>query len=197
MIQGLRKGQVVVTEGSRSKLSLFSRAIARATRSWATHTWVVTGEDELVEAWFPQVRATSLSKRLKQLDRQDRAVVILDLPRLDETQRNKVAEKAGSYTGRLYNVLQAAWYGIFRDFLNDRHMKSLICSRLVTAAYFSGIGVNLFPDRIIEKHFKNSTRVGSLRRGYVTPADLLQCKLEIIDFIPSTRIKSPEELIST
>lgn len=188
----MRLGQVVLTEGNRNNWG--SKLIEWATDSWATHSFIVTGEDQLVESVIPRVRTSSLSKRMRKLYDEDRAYAILDLQVMEENHRKRVAKKALSYVGRFYDWPQAVAYGVTGDFWNDGPLR-LVCSRLITAAYFS-IGVNLFTERVLDVQYpENYKRLGSLRSGYIIPPDLLRCSLTIESFVPSSRVHSPRELL--
>jgi len=165
---------VVVTEGGNGIVPGFIR---RTTDSIWTHAFVVTGEDELVEAWLPRVRTVSLSKRLADLDREGRRYVILDYPFHEPHTRRKVAHKARSYIGRWYDVgevLHYLWKGRFREDSGS----ALFCSRLVTASYLSGAKINLFPRGLLDHlEHRGHPRIGNLRDGYATPADLFDSAL--------------------
>jgi len=198
-------GQVFITEGDRS--SFISRAVAWATGSWATHAFIVTDLDTLTEADFPLVRNASLKERLNKLERSDRAWVALDLPGINISRRCRVARKAQSYVGRFYDVGQLFVYAInklynmvFRGHREGSFWRdgvgTLVCSRLVTAAYYSGIGVNLFPDDLLAQHYPNGhSRLDNMRNGYVVPVDFLKSALTVVDFQPSSRIKTVEDFL--
>ncbi len=174
----LRLAQVVVTEGDWS--SWISRAIRRATGFEWTHAFIVTGPDELSEAWFPRVRTHSLARRMDELAAKGRQHVVLELPEITDTERALVADKARSYVGRYYDVGQILLYYTLKRFWKDGD-GTLICSRLVTAAHFSGLGPtrgNLFPPELIAAlppEFDG--RQDNLKVGYATPADLLYSTL--------------------
>lgn len=172
----LRTGTVVVTQGERD--SVISRAVEHATRSPWTHAFIVTAEDQGVEAWFPRVRRMRVGQRLEELDRVGRAWVTLALPGLAEGRRALLARKAESYVGRWYDVGQALLYLTTRQFRGDGE-GTLVCSRLVTAAHLSGIGENLFDASIIDRHYPTGhPRRRNLESGYATPADLMLSRLQ-------------------
>ena len=167
---------VVVTEGR----GWLARQIQRSTRSLFTHAFLVTGEDELVEAWVPRIRHHSLSARLGELHQEQRAYGVLEYPGLDELSRRAVAAKAQSYVGRRYDLLQAALYWLRGQFWRDGEGR-MVCSRLITASFFRGIGVDLFDDAFLNAHYPpDHPRLVNLRNGYATPADLLRSRLQVM-----------------
>jgi hypothetical protein len=170
--------QVVVTEAD--PRSWFSRLVRRVTGSPWTHAFIVTGEDELTEAWFPRVRRFSVAERMAELAEHSRRHVVLELPEITDEERGAVAAKARSYAGRNYDVGQVLLYYLFRRFWKDGE-GTLICSRVVTAAHFSGLGTargNLFPPEHLENLSEEMRhRVDNLREGYATPVDLLHSRL--------------------
>jgi hypothetical protein len=133
-----------------------------------------------------------LTKRLEELRREKRAYVVLDLPTLTLADRCKLALHARSYVGRFYDVGQALLYTVNRRFESDG-TGTMVCSRLVTAAYYSGLGLDLFP---VEKRAEAPrTRRANLAKGYATPADLLRSNLEVVRFVASPTATSPEDLL--
>lgn len=186
-------GQVVVTEGDRD--DVVSQTIASATGDWATHTFMVSGLDELVEAWFPRVRTMSLLQRVEELERNDRAYAVLDYHALQPLHRRLLVARARSFRGRLYDWPQALVYSLFRDFWRDGP-KRLVCSRLITAAYQQALGVELFPEHVLRAQYPSDfRRQASLRKGYALPSDLLRSRLTVMEFRPSARIQRVEDLV--
>jgi uncharacterized protein YycO len=172
----MQLASIVVTEGH----GFLARQIQRSTRSLFTHAFLVTGEDELVEAWVPRIRRHSLSARLQELHREKRTYGVLEYPGLDELSRRTVAAKAGSYVGRRYDVLQAALYGLLGQFWRDGEGR-MVCSRLIAASFIRGIGVDLFDDAFLEARYPpDHPRLANLRNGYATPPDLLCSRLEAV-----------------
>jgi hypothetical protein len=182
-----RLAQVVVTQADPT--SWFSRLVSKVTGSPWTHVFVVTGENELTEAWFPRVRRFAVADRMAELEEHGRRHVVLELPDITEEERAVVAAKARRYTGRYYDVGQVLLYYLFRRFWRDGE-GTLICSRLVTAAHFSGLGPdrgNLFPGEVLEDITEDMRhRIDNLRNGYATPVDLLHSRLvRIMAFEPA------------
>ncbi|CAN5699565.1 hypothetical protein BH23GEM3_BH23GEM3_04400 [soil metagenome] len=182
--------QAVVTEGDWT--SWVSRAIRRVTGSKWTHTFLVTGPDELIEAWFPRVRTRTLSERTAELARDGRDYVVLELPETTDAERHAVVNKAKEYVGRFYDVGQVLLYYTLRRFWKDGE-GTLICSRLVTAAHFSGLGPergNLFPPEVLAAvPPRLEARMDNLKAGYATPDDLLYSRLvrirtEVVETVP-------------
>jgi hypothetical protein len=187
----LKPAQVVVTEGGRR--SFVSRGIHRFTGSWATHAFVATFKGDGVEAWFPRVRRLNGEARLAQLEFQDRAYAVLDVPKLTLQQRWRIAAKAESYIGRFYDVGQLLLWGLTGQFWNDGD-GTLICSRLVTASYWKGGNVHLFDDALLaDKYPTPHPRRANVSRGYATPLDLLISRLEVVKFHPSSRIQTLDQ----
>lgn len=57
----------------------------------------------------------------------------------------------------------------------------MVCSRLITASFYRGTGVDLFDDAIPEAHYPpDHPRLANLRDGYATPADLLRSRLQVV-----------------
>lgn len=176
----LRVGQIVLTEATGKPISQW---ISRSTDSPWTHAFLVVRPNALVEAAFPRVRSYPLCRRMAELEYGKRAYAVLDLPGITFEQRRQLVDKALSYEGRRYDVVQAFLYAVTRKFWNDGPSQ-LVCSRLVTAAFYSGLGINLFPEEIIQNH----PRRDNLIAGYATPDDLLHSRLDVVGFRPSTRV---------
>lgn len=187
----LRLAQVVVTEGTRG--SLLSEGIAYCTGSWATHAFISGWGVSAVEAWFPKVRRINVVERLAQLHEQGRAYAILDLPSLTIKQRMDAVARAESYVGRYYDIGQAALFALTGKFWHDGP-GTLVCSRLITAAYYAGAKEDLFDDATLAaKYSVTFPRLGNLQHGYAVPADLFNSRLEVVDFVPSSHIQSIEQ----
>lgn len=190
----LRMGQVVVTEGNRQ--SRLSRAIAWATHSWATHAFISLGGNVGVEAVFPRVRRIDADARLAHLRSSDRSYVVLDLPAMTLSQRFQVGLTANELVGRFYDVGQMLLYGLTRRFWNDG-FGTVVCSRAITASYLSGARLDLFPEEVLAaKYPANSPHLDNLRAGYALPVDLLKCRLEVVEFQPSSRIHSLNDFLT-
>lgn len=180
----LRMGQVVVTEMNRH--NVLSRAIARATRSVVTHSFMALGAEYGIEAVFPRVRVINTTEKLSHLRDNDQAYAILEVPGSTLGQRYNAVLKALSYEGRFYDVGQLLLYALTHKFWNDGS-GTLLCSRLITASYLEGAAISLFPDELLaSKYGETHPRIANLRAGYATPADLLLSKLDVVDFVPSS-----------
>jgi hypothetical protein len=141
---------------------------------------LVTGPHELVEAWVPRIRRHPLRARLDELHQDQRTYVVLEYPGLDDLSLRAVAAKARSYVGRRYDLLQAALYWLFGQFWRDGEGR-MVCSRLITASFLRGIGVDLFEDSFLEARYPpDHPRLPNLRSGYATPADLLCSRLQVV-----------------
>jgi len=191
----LRAGQVVVEECNRA--NPFSRSIAKATRSQVTHTFIVGARGEIIEAAFPRVRRVAADAKVADLRRQQRAFAVLDVPDLNVFERLRVALKAETYVGRYYDVGQLLLYWATGQFWQDG-AGTLVCSRLITASYYAGLGLDLFPQRILDAHYGHlkagDPRLADLKAGYVTPVDLLWSRLELVEFVPSATTPTFEAL---
>lgn len=184
MAETRKLGQVIVTEGNRN--SLISKTTAWATGSWFTHVFVVTGADTAVEAFVPRVREFKLSDRMRELRQEKRAYAVLDHS-LTLRERCRLVDVANASIGKFYDVGQALIYGTWRRFYKDGP-GTLICSRLITHIY-SEIGIDLMDDEWVAQHFDPASRsVEDLKRGMVTPADLLKSRLRVVRWRPSPSI---------
>lgn len=187
-----RRGQVIVTACNRD--SVFSRAIAASSGSPVTHGWIVTGPNRAVEATFPRIRAFDIDAKLRELAKHDQAYVVLDM-RLGVKTRLDIATKAETYIGRWYDVGQILLYALTHKFWNDGS-GTMVCSRLITAAYREAAGISLFTEEILDG-IEEGVRKDNLRNGYATPADLLRSRLRIVAFNPSSRFPTLDALLST
>jgi uncharacterized protein YycO len=183
-----KAAQVVVTEGSHK--SLISLAIRWATGSWWTHAFLVVGLEQGIEAKLPRVAPVDVQERLAELRREDRAYAILDLPSLSSPQRLAIVQQANSYIGRFYDLGQDILFALTGQFWNDG-TGTLVCSRLITAAYADGAHQDLFDEATLAQQFvPTHSRLDNLRSGFAIPSDLLQSRLEVVEFVPSSRIRS-------
>lgn len=186
-------GQIVITEGNRK--SLPSKLVAWATGSWWTHAFVVSGVNLAVEATFPRVRQFKLSERLEQLEREDRAYVVFDMP-MASSLRWKLAGWARGFVGKWYDVGQLFYYKIRGQFVKDG-IGTLVCSRVGTAIY-SKAGINLFPrEHLREVLPPGFARVDNLEDGYVQPADYFYSVLNIVAAKSSSQIDTSRLLHQT
>lgn len=179
---GFYPGQIVITEGGRK--DIVSRMVAWATGSWFTHCFIVTGEDEIVEAYVPRVRKRSLIERLRELKKEDRAYYVLEVPKITLSDRCQLSKMAHSYVGRFYDLGQALLFGIARKFINDG-TGTVVCSRAITGIIKDALGVDIFEGKIDP----SSARAKDLMQGECTPADLLASGLQVVKFKPSSNIR--------
>lgn len=182
-----RLGQVVITEGQRS--DWISKAIAAATGSWFTHCFIVTGPNELTEAWFPWVRKHSLIDRVKELHREKRAYAVLDLPGITAAQRCDVAREAHKFVGRWYDVGQALLYAAFKRFFGDG-TGTVICSRHVSAS-FRNANHELFDVATVSRKFgTNHPRFSNIINDEIIPTDLFKSRLRVVRWKPSSKMRT-------
>lgn len=195
-------GSVVITEGDRG--SIVSKLIAYFMKSWWTHSFLVIGPNKGVEADFPQVKTFLLCDRFRELHKQERSWVALERPGMTLAQKAKLVRKARSYVGRFYDVGQLLiwaanyswswlrWKIAHRGKPSGQFYRdgegTLVCSRLVTASYWSGLGVALFPEEVLDANYApDHPRLGNLRNGYATPPDFLRSTLVPTRHMPSER----------
>jgi hypothetical protein len=193
-----RRGHVVVTEGTPG--DLVSGAVGWASKSPWTHAFMVTNPGEGTEAWFPRVRRFSLDERLRELKREGRAYAVLAYPGLGMQTRLRLGRHALGYVGRFYDIGQIALFVGTRvltgtgQFHNDGS-GTVVCSRLISAAFYEGLGIHLWPERVLEARLPvDYPRLADLRRGYATPGELLSSALQPIHFEPSANIASLDGL---
>jgi uncharacterized protein YycO len=173
----LKLGQVVLTEGSTRWISLI---IKRVTGSKFTHAFIYVGNNKIVEVWFPKCRTYALDKRMAELKAGNREHILLDLPGITLMQRVRVARQAYSYRNRWYNVSDVLVYLFLGRFFADKG-RNLFCSRLAAAAFYSGIGVSIFTEEILNKKLPvpyRRAQYKNLLEGYPVPHELLYSKLE-------------------
>lgn len=188
----LRVAQVVVTEGKHKPWSL---AIRYCTNSPATHAFLSVGRGQAVEAWMPTIRRFSATRRMEELRDQDRAFAVLDLPHLHLNDRVKIAAKAEEFVGRPYDWGQMLLFGMTGRFWQDG-AGTQVCSRLITASFKDGMGIDLFPASVLATHFPpNFTRLDNLRDGAIAPVDLLKSSLEVVAFSPSSRVRDVADFL--
>lgn len=133
--------------------TLLGWVICKATKSWADHAFVLTGEGTVIEATPYDVREAPLSEYA------GRQVQANTAEPMTDAQRAAVAETARSYLGREYNwadlgVIGLAELGLHWQIL-IRLMggsKALICSQLVAlcgkAAGLDWCGVKADPSQV-------------------------------------------------
>jgi hypothetical protein len=167
-----------------------------ATHQRASHSILVTGADSGVEAWFPRVREVpNLSDRLATFRDQKRAYALLDLPTLTVARRLQIARNGLSYVGRFYDIGQVVLFALTGRFWSDG-AGTLVCSRLVTAAYFDA-RENLFDAEVLGALPPDFPRCANLAQGWVTPGDLLYSRLVVREFVPSATAPTPNALART
>jgi len=166
----LKPGQIVVVEGDRH--SIIHKLIAWSSGWWWTHCFIVTGADTAVEATFPRVREFPLKTRIAEYLAAKRRVAVLDYyPPPAVAWRPAVAAKARTYVGRWYNVFAVLWYFVFKTFNRTGGGSHWFCSRLVTAAYRQGAGLDLC-SVVTGGAGPMYARLPAMRDGYVTPAEV-------------------------
>lgn len=186
----LRLGQVLVVEGGSG---WESRGVMAATKQRATHSVLITGADRGVEAWFPRVREVpDVAARLVEYRDQKRAYAILDLPTLTLARRLQIAKNGLSYVGRFYDIGQVVLFALTGRFWSDG-AGTLVCSRLVTAAYFDA-RENLFDADTLTALPPGFPRRANLAQGWVTPGDLLYSRLVVREFVPSATAPTLHDL---
>lgn len=182
----LRLGQVIVSEVHRA--NPLSRLIAWRTGSRVTHAMIYVGRNKVIEAVWPQVRWANLDEKLAAWKAEDQAYAFLDLPGIKLNQRAEVAWQAMQFVGRIYDVGQMAIFAVTGRFWHDGS-GTQVCSRNVTASYAPV--ADLFDAETLAKYYPaNSPRLANLRAGAATPGDLLTSKLEVVDFVPSSTVRT-------
>jgi hypothetical protein len=174
---------VVVCEGGQH--DFISKLVRWATGSRLTHCFIVTGDDEIIEAYIPKVRKNNLTKKLAELRSQDRAYFVLDYPGMAPIHRELLVRRATEYLGRWYDIGQAILYGFARRFRNDGS-GTVTCSRLITAVFKEALGYQIFD---LSRFDPSLTNLSDLAKGECTPDDLMKSKLVLQSFIPSSRIR--------
>lgn len=179
-----KTGQIVVTEGNRS--SWISRVIAWKTRSWWTHAFVVTSKTTGVEAVVPRVRKFNLAERMKQLDQEDRAYAVLEIPYHTLQRGFRIAGTAKTYVGRFYDIGQL--YATTGRFWADGS-GTVVCSRAVSGILHDSIKHTLFTDECLDTVFADDLDCrDNLLVGVGSAADMFNSTLKVVDFKPSSKI---------
>lgn len=134
-----RIGQIIVTEGG---TDLQGSVLRRAQKSPWTHVFLVTGQDELVEAdVFVGVRTYSMIARMRELAEGERSYVILE-PALDIPSRLRIATNAKDFVGRGYNYLSALQWTLTGSLYSPIGTR-LTCGELIARSCL-GYGKPLF-----------------------------------------------------
>lgn len=146
-----------------------------------THAFVVLDHNTGIEASVSKgVVLFDLRQRFEELEREGRAVVVMDHPDFSpddvykDRLRHKMADRLRSdFIGKKYDHLQWILFGLFRIFWFDSPNR-IICTRLVTAG-FQKIHMNVFSK-------ETQKTIGSIHRynGYCIPSDLLNSDLRVI-----------------
>lgn len=182
----LRIGQVLVSEVHHS--NPLSRLIAWRTGSRITHAMIYVGRNKVIEAVWPQVRWADLDSKIADWKTEDQAWAVLDLPGVKLNQRAEVQWQAMQSVGRIYDVGQLAIFALTGRFWHDGP-GTQVCTRLVTASYAPV--ADLFDAETLAKNYPaHFPRLANLRAGAATPGDLLKSKLEVVDFVPSSTVRS-------
>jgi hypothetical protein len=172
-----KPAMVVVTQGDPN--SVVSRAIRLVTGSWWTHGFVVISATEAIEAKFPRVVVLNIQERLAELDRENRDYQVMDLPDITDEDRAKVAKAAMDFNHRMYDIWNCVYYMVFKVWVEGG--KRLVCSRLMTAAFYDGLFHKVF--RHVYRKLPNGLkhRARNLEDGYCTPDEFLRYSdLEVI-----------------
>lgn len=166
----LKKGMVVITQGDPS--SIVSRLIRWATGSWWTHGFVVISDTEGMEAKFPRVCRLSLKERFAELEAGGRDYAVMDLPNITDEQREQVVLAALKLEGRLYDIWNCLYYGIFKMWVEGSHR--FVCSRLMSAVFYDSLDVKIFDGAIDRMPSSLWYRLPNLSDGYCTPDEVLR-----------------------
>jgi hypothetical protein len=139
------------------------------------------------QAW-PMVRAFNLKDRHRELREQNRAYVVLDVPGITAQQRLRLAGAGRRFIGKWYDVGQFLLFGFTGRFWSDGQ-GTVICSRYITAAVKTALGVDIFTPESLSKHYPSHySRGQDLLAGYCLPVDLLKSTLKVTEFRPSKTI---------
>lgn len=162
-------GAIVIEGPSPSFWNWVVRSVLK--KDWP-HVWLLCGARLGVEAAKGKgVVQFDAFERFKQLE-EGRAFLVLDTLYLTDEERLKIKDAALAAVGRPYDIWNAIFYGLFRSFWNDGPAK-LICSRLVTASYWDGIGLNVFKNR----PDRSSAKGKGLQKGWCAPHDFIDDSL--------------------
>jgi hypothetical protein len=164
-----KKGMVVITQGN--KHSWVSRMIKFASKSWYTHGFVVTGDNEAVEAKFPHVTKLNIDERIRELEQDGRDYIVLDYPGITSEEREQVAQQALTYVGRLYDIWNAVLYLFIQVWWQGTHR--LVCSGLMAKSFMDGIHKPFFNMNTIPSSY-NKYRRENLEKGFCTPDEVLR-----------------------
>lgn len=166
-----KTAQVIITQGDpKSKVS---KIIRYFTGSWWTHDFLVLDAEYAIEATFPRVTVIKIADRLKELADEHRDYVVMELPGITEAQRTEVAAAAYKFQGRWYDLLNCVYYGFFGFWAEDGQ-RQMVCSRLITAAFYDGLKVKLFENVTEKLPVRLKYRAKNLQDGYCTPDEILR-----------------------
>lgn len=165
-----KAGQVVITQGDPK--SIVSKLIRWVTGSWWTHGFVTISTTEAVEAVVPRVKKLNIQDRMKELEAGGRDYLVMEMDGLTDEQREKIAQSALSFLGRLYDLLGCVFYVLFKSWYEGT--KRVICSRLMSASYFDGIQHNIFNNVATRLPVTLEYRTRNLEDGYCTPDEVFR-----------------------
>jgi hypothetical protein len=170
-LRDILPGDVLVTDGAAH--DWVARIIQWKTGGLATHATIVTdaAHDEMVEAYFPRAKISSLSERIAEVEATGRGYVVLRHPDITDAQRVAIVARARSFVGCRYDVFQLLVYLLTRRFWHDGEGR-FVCSRLVCAAY-EDAGLPLFTAAVCDRMGVSPARRADLMAGYGGPGDLL------------------------
>lgn len=130
-----RAGQFLVTEAGRD---LAGKALRWAQGSPWTHVVLLTSPTTYIEAYpFYGVRVGHLDRVLEDSKQRGRSWLLFDVPGVSTAERQAVVDHAESWVGRRYDYVQALAWWFTKGFWRDGELR-MICSRLITAAYYHG-----------------------------------------------------------
>src|SRR4051812_22866610 len=112
----LKLGSVVIQQGNPH--DFLNRIISYFNRSWWVHGFVVTGENEAVEAALPSltrlnsggVKLLNIDERVAYMKSFGGDLIVMDFPNITDEERIKVAEKAKSFIGWRYGWLNCIMF---------------------------------------------------------------------------------------
>lgn len=173
-------GQVIVTEGNPK--SFISRAISYFTKSKYTHAFIVTGNNEAVEATFPRVRKFTLNDRMAELAMQNRGYAVFDWPDIQLADRWKLAKEARSWIGKFYDIGQILIYLFTGRFFKDG-IGTVVCSRLITGLGQKVLNFDCFTEETIAHLPEDYHRKNNLREQMAAPCDFFVSRLVLLEVV--------------
>jgi hypothetical protein len=190
----LKPGMVVIQQGNPH--DFLNRIISYFNRSWWVHGWVVTGENEGVEAALPSiarlnsggVKVLKIDERLEYMKSFGGDLIVMDLPNITDEQRAKVAETAKSFIGWRYGWLNCIMFALTQVWFKTTR-KELVCSFLMCRSFSDGIGTRIFTEESVKQvPVDIEFRKSDMLHDYATPDEIFRYSILIEDF----RIKGTE-----